>query len=406
MNRMNLTIDEAMRRASLGSICLLIISAGYVLCGPSPRAVAQALDATGYRVGGLIENGFLGAPKGWTLSNFAVDKDQWIHRKGQPGGRGTAKTTFLGPDGFYKIRVQYWDEGDGVSKASVLVGGRTVGSWAFDGILIDGFRWKEFDGVEIKKGDEIVLSGSAGGYEYCRIRGVEILPSKPLPAAPAAAAIEPKEYSMNLVPVRGGAAQAGAKYLIEPNRFFEGGAGTQWIYLTKGQVLSLRARSGFAGQKSSLEYSLTKVGAAEPIAAETLVSESIQPIYLRLPAAEEGVYELKVAPAPGVQQAGVLVQFDAPAVKSPGAGEGYFFVPKGTKVFSVKTSGHTVILDAAGKVVLDELFDNAAVRAIEVPAGSDNQVWYFQGAITVLNGVPPYIAAHPDAMLAPREVLQ
>lgn len=372
----------------------------------STPACAQA-PVQEFRVGGLIENGFLGDPKGWTLTNFGVDKGLWIHRKGEGGYAGTASTPFLGPDGFYKIRVKYWDEGDGVSTAWVTVGGRQLGKWSFDGILVDAFRWKEFDGVEIKKGEEIVLSGGAGGYEYCRIAGMEILPSKPLPAPPAATAIEKKEYSMNLVPVssRAGAA-GGLPYVVAPTAAARGGAGTHWIYLKAGQEFQLSAEPGFAGHAASLQYSLTKVGEEKPVAQETLVSEEAQPVMVRLRAAAEGLYELKVAPAGEQTQSGIRVDYDVPGVTSPGSSEGYFFVPRGTEMFRVTTSGHAVILDAQRNVMLDEWFDNETPHVIVVPKGSDNQIWYFQGPTKDFLGIPPYVAGQRDYMLAPVEVLK
>jgi len=369
--------------------------------------MAQTGDAAKFRVGDLIENGFLGDPKGWTLSNFGVDKGHWIHRKGVGGYAGTASTPFLGPDGFYKIRVKYWDEGDGVSTAWVSVGGRQLGKWSFDGILVDSFRWKEFDGVEIKKGDEITVAGIAGGYEYCRIVGVEILPSQPLPTPRAATAIEKKEYSMNLVPVSGRTGNASLpQYVVAPTTAARGGAGTHWIYLKAGQEFQLSAEPGFAGHSSSLQYSLTKVGEKKPIAQETLVSEDVQPVIVRLRAAAEGLYELKVAAAGKQNQTGIRVNYEVPGVTSPGVSEGYFFVPRGTEILGVTTSGHAVILDAKGKVMLDEWFDNEAPHVIVVPKGSDNQVWYFQGPMKDFLGIPPYVAGQRDFMLAPAEILK
>ncbi len=109
-------------------------------------------------------------------------------------------TTFQGPDGYYKLRIHYLDEPDGVSNVSLAVGDRTVGSWRFDGIVVSSLRWKEFDGVHIKHGETIKLTGRQGGYEYCRMMGLEILPSHKQ-AAEQVEAVKPREYSQDLVPL-------------------------------------------------------------------------------------------------------------------------------------------------------------------------------------------------------------
>jgi hypothetical protein len=380
--------------AALGVIGLLIGTR-------STPAKAQA-QAQEFRVGNLIENGFLGEPQGWTLQGFRTEDGKNITLKGQGTGRGTARTVFKGPKGFYTIRIKYFDESDGVSKASLAIGQREIGSWSFDGIIVNAFRWQEFDGVAIDSGEEIVLSGSAGGYEYCRLVGVEILPSQAPAQAGETIAVARKEYSKHLVPLDPSAAN-GPEYLLAPEPYFSGGEGTYWLYLKAGQQLRLTAWPIATFYDTTLQYSLTQVGAAKPLVAETLTGNSSHPIRLSLRAEAQGLYELQIAPAPGAK-GGVKIDYDVPGVTGlPASGAGYFFVPRGTVALSITTSGHAVLLDATNRVMLDEQFGKKTTRIVKVPAGSDGQPWYFQGKLEQLDGVPPYVAARREALLAPAE---
>lgn len=369
-------------------------------CGVTPAE-------SGFRVGNLIANGSFVAPGAWRVQRFHVEKVGLISNKGE-GGAGSLATTFLGANGFYQIRVRYLDEGDGVSGVQLSVGGRMVGRWSFDGILVDRFRWKVFDGVQIDQGDEITLLGRSDGSEYCRMAGIEILPSKPLQAENAVLIAKKVEYSMQLIPVNGhSVGKQNPEFLLAPDSIFSGGSGRYWVYLSSEQPFRLTAQAAFGDTVSTLHYRLTKVGATQPTAEETFVSSDSVPIYVTKYVATTGLYELKIAPA---LQGGMSVKFsvNVPCVTKLelGAREGYFFVPRNTQTFGLKCAGHVVLIDAAGRVMFDELLENDSLRNIAVSAGSDGQVWYFQGNLGELFGVPPYVAAKRDAMLAPAELLQ
>ena len=201
-------------------------------------------------------------------------------------------------------------------------------------------------------------------------------------------------------------------FVLSPATTLSGEAGTYWVYLQNDQPLRLTAWAQLANARPSLQYTFTKMGADEPVSSESMIAENATPIRLNLRGAGEGLYELKVAAAPKAPMGRIKVDFDAPAVsRLPAAKgyeheDGYFFVPAGTKVFSVLSKpGRTTMLNANGEIMMDEEFDKEEPFIVHVPAGSDDQIWYYQGTVRDLTGVPPYVAARRDAMLVPAEVL-
>lgn len=369
-----------------------------------------ATAAEEFRVDGLVQSGDFSRPEGWELTGYHREADQYLSLKQAPNSRGTASTTFTGPDGVYKIRIKYFDEGDGVSRTTLLIGDRTIGSWVFDGLMADAILWQEFGGVEIKTGEKITLSGVKGGYEYGRLLGIEILPSSAAPRGDAPPEpVATREYSMNLVPLmRHRSIRPSSEMVVAPAPFYTGGAGAYLLLLERGELFDLTCWPAFATSNAHLNYTLTKLGDEKPTAHEDLMGSSPQALHLRLEADQAGVYELKVDPGTGAAPgSGVLVRLDCPAVrKLPASEQGYFFVPAQSQALSVTMSGRAVLLDAAGEVMLDKWLDADTTLRIEVPDGSDDQLWFFQGQLKDLVGAPPYVAARPEQMLVPLELVQ
>jgi hypothetical protein len=95
----------------------------------------------------------------------------------------------------------------------------------------------------------------------------------------------------------------------------------------------------------------------------------------------------------------------------------YFFVPKGTPRFLLRTGAHggpTILLkDAGGLVILDVANATRNEFLVEVPEGADGAVWSVEGPRDIngvagmqLIGVPNYFSLQPDQLLVPVEVLR
>ena len=368
---------------------------------------AEADDSPTYRVGDLIKSGAL---PDWELENFKASETR-ISRKHTDGRTGYARTTFQGPEGYYKVRVHYLDEPDGVAGAEFAVGDKEIGSWRFDGIVVSSLRWKEFDGVHIKPGDVLTISGRKGGYEYCRMMGVEILPSDQQ-ASTTAEPVQAKDFSQDLVPL----AETRELALHSANRtlplhgIYTGNRGQYLLHLNEGQRFLLKSAAGYARRESGVQFELTPVGGDQPAQQGSLQTGTPHPVYAWLKADQGGLYTLNVQSPPGLNP-DLRVTFDVPAVYPLDQADpqlprqGFFFVPAGTKAVGINIRGRAIVLDSAGNALLDDWISNRKQTRIDVPEGSDDQLWYYQGAMTGLVGVPGYISSRPEMMLVPREVL-
>ena len=87
----------------------------------------------------------------------------------------------------------------------------------------------------------------------------------------------------------------------------------------------------------------------------------------------------------------------------------YFFVPRGSEHIDYFWEGgpHDV-LGPDGKIVA-KIAERGKYIRVPVPAGSDGQAWSLArlalGQLRFTN-IPNYLAASPDALLVPREVLE
>jgi hypothetical protein len=86
-------------------------------------------------------------------------------------GVGTALTTFKQPSGIYDVIVSY---AGGQGNLAVSVGGREVLSWPLHQ-AVGCWQRKILPRVPIQSGDEIKLTGVAGGAEGARIEFVEFV---------------------------------------------------------------------------------------------------------------------------------------------------------------------------------------------------------------------------------------
>jgi alpha-glucuronidase len=97
-----------------------------------------------------------------------------------PVAQCAASFSFNGAPGWYAIRVQYFDQDNGVSHFRLLVGGQTVDEWDADDHLpsrkLDGAASsrRTVGAVALRPGDAIRIEGTPGGGERAAIDYVEI----------------------------------------------------------------------------------------------------------------------------------------------------------------------------------------------------------------------------------------
>jgi alpha-glucuronidase len=93
----------------------------------------------------------------------------------------SASTRFDGAAGWYDLRVQYFDQNNGISHFRTLINHQTVDEWdAADRIptrKMDGSSStrREIDGIALRPGDQIVIEGTPNGGEPAGLDYIEIL---------------------------------------------------------------------------------------------------------------------------------------------------------------------------------------------------------------------------------------
>jgi len=100
-----------------------------------------------------------------------------------PTSRCTATLRYDGAPGRYAIRVQYFDQNDGVSHFRVTVGNRVIDEWDANDRLptrkIDGSSStrRTISGVALRTGDEIRIEGVPDGGEKAALDYIELVPA-------------------------------------------------------------------------------------------------------------------------------------------------------------------------------------------------------------------------------------
>jgi alpha-glucuronidase len=104
--------------------------------------------------------------------------------------RGTIRFNYDGEPGFMDLRIQYFDEEDGVSKFRLCAAGKQVDEWQADNhvptptTLPDAHSSirRTVRGVKLRPGDEIRLEGTADGGERAAVDYFEIVTVTPVAA--------------------------------------------------------------------------------------------------------------------------------------------------------------------------------------------------------------------------------
>ena len=96
----------------------------------------------------------------------------------------TATLRYQGPSGWYTLRVEYFDQNDGVSHYRLWVGKQLIDEWAADRKLptrrLDSTSStrRQISGVALRPGDEIRVEGVPGGAEQAALDYIEIVPER------------------------------------------------------------------------------------------------------------------------------------------------------------------------------------------------------------------------------------
>jgi len=96
----------------------------------------------------------------------------------------SAATKFGGEPGWYTLRVEYFDQSNGVSHYRVSVGSQLIDEWAADLRLpsarIDSTSStrRSIPGIALRPGDEIRIEGMPDGGELAALDYVEIVREK------------------------------------------------------------------------------------------------------------------------------------------------------------------------------------------------------------------------------------
>lgn len=237
-------------------------------------------------------------------------------------------------------------------------------------------------------------------------------------------AFPPAKFSADLVP-----ASAALKL---PTTYPAGelgpGRGTQtfYTYVEKSPAtLELRIAGGLIAHyrdRGHVKVELWKIGGASQSGEkETLVASdrSVPPDgverAVKLAAKETGLFRLTVSDGgdrthvkwPPGQPMTLLSSHDAPMNDSYGQWTQYFYVPKGTKDIALFGGGHGEVRDSENRPHFWLNGREPNYCNVPVPPGQDGRVWcvrYGKGAIRLLT-VPPCLAATPQGLLLPKEVV-
>jgi hypothetical protein len=377
-----------------------------------------------------------GKPDGWEMETFILEKFRGTNclsmkmpRKDKSAFTGKVTTGFKGPEGFYRVTVEYLDEKDGVSKGKLLVNGDVRHIWNFDGTFGDCWRQEVVENVELKPGDTITFWGRDNPTEYCRVRKLSVEPS---PQSPTGAALE----ELRTKPVIGEAA-SGPLVPLAAHRDLsaEESRPESRPLILGGPILFLAAPDRPVAFELTLNQPRTPTwsfgfhgaGATGRGKPKTVVKDAALPYdpatsvaTIRPVPEKEGLHELRAPQGYWSSETPHVLAVEGKAGDSiTGAGNGvfYFFVPAGTKAFGIGgycNGGYIAEVtvrapDGRLAVRMDVPNDAAEGIPVRVRPGEDDAVWSV-GLTGVspkirLVGVPPFVATHPRHLLVPEPCL-
>lgn len=109
------------------------------------------------------------------LDNYNVFSEELAEDWGvETTGTGSASSVFQEKSGSYDIRISYFDQEEGQSSVKLYVDGKEKASFLMDEDT-DCWRWRRFEKIRIRKGDEIKLVGVADGNEQAKLDFIEFI---------------------------------------------------------------------------------------------------------------------------------------------------------------------------------------------------------------------------------------
>ena len=417
-----------MRLAPAGvTLCLLALHATASAAPPKAPPLKPAADPNVRRIEFTAEN-TTGGNSLWTLTNYQIEKQRAglaIGLKAYQASKhteapvsGSATTVFTGPEGWYTLTVEYIDEPDGASRMTLSVDGKEVSVWAADGIFVEYTRRQVVPHVRLTAGSKITLAGTSNQTEYARFRALEIAPGV-APEAKKAVTVDTPKYSTDLVRL-GDYAPYAERGEVFPERreswAFDGRAPAQpnafYFRATKGEVFRAEiAAWPRAAEEQPYAWSIRKwPGDAPAVESGKLLIAPGDSAAMQFTAPEEGVYEFNAGGSVRGLSHGL-----ARRQGFRGAASWFFFVPPGTTAFRIEAAAigkrrtGAAVKNGEGRIVWRGEIESGAKQDIVVPPDQAGKVWFIVYStiepIVRLEGVPPWCALTPAALLVPKECL-
>lgn len=112
------------------------------------------------------------------LDNYSPFEEELAEEWGvETTGSGSATYTFDEPSNIYDIRITYFDQVDGQAEVTLFIAGEEKAVFKLDEDT-DCWRWRRFNNISIKRGDEIKLVGRAHQDEKAKLDFIEFIPQK------------------------------------------------------------------------------------------------------------------------------------------------------------------------------------------------------------------------------------
>ena len=112
------------------------------------------------------------------LENYKPFREELVEEWGvETDGTGIAKYAFNEQTDKYDIRITYFDQADGQSEVFLFIAGQEKASFRLDEDT-DCWRWRRFENIRVKRGDEIKLVGKAHNGENAKLDFIEFIPRR------------------------------------------------------------------------------------------------------------------------------------------------------------------------------------------------------------------------------------
>ena len=202
------------------------------------------------------------------------------------------------------------------------------------------------------------------------------------------------------------------------NHLYQGGL-RYLLYSRGGEPIELAIAAGtIAHYRDRAEASYTFFDAEGESLAEGTLPLDGEPKPLTLEVREPGLYQFEISDSSAGWRLQAAPGVIATIPLQPGQGfrHGghmpgglFFYVPRGTREIVYHWSGLPHLVHGPGGDVVKEVSDRDRFIRVPVPEGADGAIWHFGqiqlGHLWFFN-LPNLVAASPDALLLPRDVME